>query len=465
MDAGEAWRAPPALLHDPNPGILRGALHSFYDLVWILATCLGLPWLLWKSLRVPGFANMVCERLGRGLSRIPPPTRPRVLVHGVSVGEVKAAVSLVRAIEAAHPAFEVVLSTTTDTGYAVARKLCPANRVVRFPADLSFIVRRFLARVDPALVLLVELEIWPNFLRVANRRGIPVAVVNGRITELSHAHYFVFRDLLPQFNRISLFCVQLPEYAERFRMLGVDAARVLITGNMKADALRLGRVDPGGELAGLLGGAEAEPVLVAGSTHAPEEEIVARAARAAAPRARLVVVPRHPQRATEIERRLSELGFAVRRLSEMRAGQSLGRGGIAVVDTIGELEAIYGLADLVFVGGSLVPHGGQNMLEPAAQGRAVLFGPHVENFSQEATLLIANGAARQVQGEGELQNAIRELLANPGERERMGEAGMRAVEEQRGATERTIRALAALVLEEFARPEAVRSVAGHRLPG
>ncbi len=459
-----AWRAPSAIRHDPNPGLLRAALHLGYDLAWVGAVLIGFPWLLWKGVRGKGFARRVRERLGAGLARLPAPTRPRILVHGVSVGEIKVAAAMVRAIQAAHPALEVVLSTTTDTGLSMARRLCPEKAIVRFPADPSPVVRRFLARVRPALVLLVELEIWPNFLRLANKRGIPVVVVNGRITELSHGKYLGFRHLLPQFNRISLFCVQLEEYAERFLALGVDPARVLVTGNVKADALPTGRVDPGAELARLLGGA-ALPVVVAGSTHAPEEEIVARAWRASGARSRLVLVPRHPERAREIEARLAALGFGVQSLSALRSGEPSDIRRIALVDTIGELEAIYGLADLVFVGGSLVAHGGQNMLEPAAQGRAVLFGPHVANFAQEAALLLSSGAALRVDGEQDLARAIRELLGDEPERSRMGAAAMHVVSGQRGATARTLAVLSGLVLDELSGSPARPAAAGARIPG
>ena len=446
-----APRPAAALRRDPNPGFFRGTLHAGYDLVWLLASVLGLPWLVYKSIRVPAFGRMVRERLGRGLASIPAPTRPRILVHGVSVGEVKGALPIVRALEEAYPDMEVVISTSTDTGLEVGRKLFPANLVVRFPADLSFVVWRFLRRIDPSLVLLFELEIWPNFLRICNRSARPVVVVNGRITEVSHGYYLIFRKLLPQFNRISLFCVQLERYAERFLALGVASDRILVTGNVKADGLPTGDVEPGEELSRLLGGRSDQPVVVAGSTHAPEERLVADAWRAAAPEARLVLVPRHPQRSGEVVSALAEAGFEVQLLSALRAGaEEPDPAQIAVVDTIGELERVYGLADVVFVGGSLIPHGGQNVLEPAAQGKAVVFGPHVMNFSQEVALLAAAGGCRQVADVNELKVALREILADGEARARMGEAARQAVEAQRGATRMTLEALDVLVLERMA---------------
>jgi len=443
-------RFPPALRADPDPSFGRSALHALYDLAWIAFAVLGSPWLLWKSLRTAGFARMVRERLGQGLAAVPRATRPRVLVHGVSVGEVKAARALVEALEERHPGLEVVLSCTTNTGLEVARALYPGHLCVRFPADLSPVVRRFLRHVDPALVILVELEVWPNFLRECNREGRPVAVVNGRITRESHARYLAFKRWLPEFNRISLFCAQSEEYARRFGMLGIDGARVCVTGNVKFDGVRIGPVVPDAELARLVRPLAERLVLVAGSTHEPEELLLAVAARRAAPAARLVLVPRHPVRCPEIVERLRAAGIGCQRLTELRAGARVDPERPLLVDTIGELERVYALADLVFVGGSLVAHGGQNMLEPAAQGKAVLFGPHVENFDQEAALLLAAGACRTVADAAALERELARLLAEPEERARMGQAGIQAVASQRGATRQSLEALEQLGLEALA---------------
>ena len=388
-----------ALRGDPNPGFVRWLLHLVYDALWILAAVLGLPWLLWKAWRVPGFGDMVFERLGRGLGAVPSAQRgrPRVLIHGVSVGEIKGTLPIVRALEARYPELEVVVTSTTKTGLAMARELFPGHVVLRFPADISLVLRRFLRRVEPSLVVLVELEIWPNFLRECNRCRTPVAVVNGRITDWSHSRYLFFRRLMPQFNRISLFCVQLETYANRFRMLGVDPRRVLITGSPKADGLPIGRRDPGEELRRLLGPRDGQLVLVAGSTHEPEELDIVRAWQARARDLRLILVPRHPERSRAVVRELERMGLSPRRLSALREGEERPDPTEPVlVDTIGELERVYGLADLVFVGGSLVEHGGHNMLEPAAQGCPVLFGPHNANFVHESGLLLEAGAAIEV---------------------------------------------------------------------
>lgn len=433
---------PAPILEDPNRGLLRTALHAFYDTVWWVAILLASPWWVGRSLFDPGFRRMVRQRLTLDAPpRAKRAGKRRVLVHGVSMGEIKAAASLVEELASAHPELEVVLSASTDTGLEMARKLYPGHTVVRFPLDPAAVVRRFLRRVDPDCVVLVELEIWPNFLRAANRAGIPIAVINGRITERSHSRYLSFKHLLPQFNRITLFCAQGEEYAARFASLVQGRERILVTGNVKADNLVQGPVEPSAELARLVGAAPGQLVLCAGSTHDPEERLLVGAWRAAAPEARLVLVPRHPRRVPEVIEELRAQGEAPQRLTALRAGEAPERGRPLIVDTIGELEGIYGLSDLVFVGGTLVEHGGQNMLEPAAQGRAVFYGPHVENFLFEAGLLEVRGGGLRLGGRGELAGALAELVTDADLRRRMGAAALAAVEEQKGATRRTLAAL------------------------
>ena len=438
---------PPApIVRDPNPGPLRALLHAAYDLVWVLALVLLSPWWLLRWAFDPAFRSMARGRLGEPVdpaARAPVGDRPRVVVHGVSVGEVLGAAPLVAELRAKHPELEVVITTTTDTGLEVARKKYPDLVIERFPLDASFLVARFLRRVRPTLVVLIELEIWPNFLRNCNRAGIPVAVVNGRITQKSFGQYRVFRRILPQFNRISLFCVQLEEYAERFRELGGRSERVIVTGNMKADGLGTGEIDSDAiaEIARQLGPSEGQKVIVAGSTHSPEELLVCEAWQRGAPDARLVLVPRHPPRVPEVRRELAERGVEVQLLSRLRAGEAPDPRRPAIVDTIGELDSIYGLADVVFVGGSLIAHGGQNMLEPAARGRPVIHGPHVQNFRQEAALLERAGASIVVPDAARLAVELGALTSAPERCLARGAAGRQAVLEQRGATALTLEAL------------------------
>jgi 3-deoxy-D-manno-octulosonic-acid transferase len=440
--AGAPQPVPAPITGDPNPGALRALLHLFYDLTWIAAMLLASPWWLVRCARDARFRRMAGERLTLGLPLLRDEGRRRILVHGVSVGEVKGAAPLVHALEQRFPGIEVVISASTDTGVEVARKTFPGHTVVRFPFDPTWVVQRFLRRLSPQAVVLIELEIWPNFLRICNRRGLPVAVVNGRITDASFSRYHVFRSALPQFNRISFFGVQMEEYAERFRRLGGASERVVVTGNLKADSFgeRAAQQSAGAarELGLLLGLEPGRLVLVAGSTHQPEEGLVAQAWREGVPEARLILVPRHPVRAEAVEAELSSLGFASQRLTALRAGERPDTKRILLVDTIGELEALYALADLVYVGGSLAPRGGQNVLEPAALGRPVLHGPHMDNFRQEAALLHGVGASRTVRDGRDLAAALRALAVDAQRRAEMGSAGRSAVLSQAGATARTL---------------------------
>jgi 3-deoxy-D-manno-octulosonic-acid transferase len=436
--AADSDRAPDALIRsDAHGGFLRSIAYRLYDLAWVIALAAASPWWISRALTDRVFADMLLARAGwRPMPLARDHDRPRVLVHGVSVGETKCVEGLVRAIERRHPELEIVISATTSSGAALARKLHPHLPVVRFPFDVAHVAAQFLARVDPACIVLVELEVWPNLLRAANRRGVPVVIVNGRITAKSAARYARLEKLLPQFDRLSLVAAQDDDYARRFRELGVASPRVRVTGNLKHDALRTESRECAADLRAAVVAAGGARVVVAGSTHAPEERMIASAWSAAAGGSRLVIVPRHVERARGIAR---DLGAQL--LSRVRAGERVDGARPLVVDTIGELEAVYSLSDVVFVGGSLMSRGGQNMLEPAARGKAVLHGPHVEHFAREAALLSQAGASVCVRDEAELASALASLLADDDRRARMGAAARGAVLALRGATERTLEAL------------------------
>ncbi|MEM8711259.1 MAG: glycosyltransferase N-terminal domain-containing protein [Planctomycetota bacterium] len=417
-----------------------------------------LPLFLLCGLFRPRMAKKALSLSTWGLVRLPrsTATHPRVLVHGVSVGEIKASQSLVAAL---RDRYEVIVSAFSDTGLQVARQLYPDLEIVRYPFDFFPLVQRFWRRVGPDFVLLMELEAWPCFLRAANRNGAPVAVVSGRITPESFRRYRMFGQV-PEFERISLFAAQDQAYAARFSALARSSERVVVTGNVKADGLRIEADEE--EVAALrsLRAAAGEPefVILAGSTHEPEELLFVRAAVAALEKvgrpAKLIVVPRHPERSGGVASAIEEeapaqwggaLGgraVGVERLSQLRErGDSGSQGSILIVDTIGELERLYGLADIVFIGGSLIPHGGQNMMEPAAQGCAVVYGPHVQNFLNETAMLEKAGAARRVGDAAGLQAAIADLVVDLDLRLRMGDAARQAVKGERGATKATLEAL------------------------
>ncbi len=420
----------------------RGAAYLLYDGLLALGAAALLPWALVRCTWDPEFRRGLRDRLALGGPALARGGRRRLLLHGVSVGEVVAMRPLVRALLEEESGLELVLSSTTPSGRATARRLWPDLPVRAFPLDLRGACRRFLDQVRPDAVILMELEIWPNFLRVCGRRGIPVAIVNGRITERSMGGYLRVQRLLPQFDRIGLYGVQNELYAERFRRLQVPDERIVVTGNLKYDNLPESGVS----------GSPPEPwrhwfegrvVLACGSTHEPEEREIleAVAARQELSDLVLVFVPRHPDRAGRLLRRLEEGPRPVFLRSRLHVERPLPPGAVLVVDTFGELEAVYRASRVAFVGGSLLPHGGQNVLEPAALGRPVLTGPSTENFGEEVELLRRAGGLRS--GETApllIESGLPWLLSGEQARE-AGECAARALRARRGAARATLAAL------------------------
>jgi len=398
------------------------------------------------------YLHDVPARFGRRSARLG--TAPCVWVHGVSVGEIKAAARLVESIEARVPGVEMLLTATTDTGYRVARERYPGRRVEFYPPDLSFIVEDALDRLRPDLVLLVESEFWPNFLTSVRTRGIPVVLVNGRISARSAARFSYAggfaRSLM---GALALVCVQLPVYAERFRALGVPAERVVVTGNLKLDNVPLVedrvRSDAFARLLGVGVGRGAVPLCVAGSTHPGEERLVGelvQRVRGAGLALRLVVAPRHPGRADAAESDLRRAGLSVVRRSRLVAGSAGPDASSAILlDTVGELEAVYSLADIVYVGGSLVRHGGQNMMEPASLGKPVVVGPHTWNFRGEVDLLSAAGGIAVVDDAASLCTTVLGWLRDPAGAALVGARGRDAILASKGATARTLEVLLPLL--------------------
>lgn len=386
------------------------------------------------------------ERLGR----VPVwagPARP-LWLHAVSVGEVMAATPLARELLARRPDLPLLVSTVTDTGRAVAEQRLPARQFVFFPLDFGWAVGRALDRLRPRLVLLTETELWPNFLAACGERGIPVAVINGRISPRSFPRY---RRVRRWFGRalagVRLFCMQSAPDAERILRLGAPPDRVRVVGNLKYDLPGLTQPpDPEGVRA-RLGLPPGRRLLVAGSTHRGEEEVLLeafQAVRAARGDLCLLLAPRHPERLEEVERLVRRAGLTGVRRSALPA-QPPGEAAVILLDTMGELAGLYAAAAVVYIGGSLVPHGGQNMLEPAAVSRPVLHGPYMGNFSEMRDLFRQAGAAIQVEDGTSLRRELAALLDEPARADRMGEAGRQIVEAHRGATRRTAELLEALL--------------------
>jgi len=361
-----------------------------------------------------------------------------VWVHAVSVGEVQAAAPLVNALLAKLPDVPLVLTTVTPTGRARARALFGGRVEVRYvPIDLPGSVRRFFARVRPQLAIVLETEIWPNLYNRCGRLGIPLVLASARISPRSVPRYRRLVGLFRQALSNGIFiAAQSEQDAERFRSIGASPERTHVVGNIKFDYAHPPNIEAQGrELRQMLGADR--PIWVAGSTHAGEEEVLLaahRRLRERMPRALLVMVPRHPPRFPEVSGWLAQRGAKfVTRTSRAPSAEDTE---VFLVDTLGELLAFYAAADVAFVGGTLVPIGGHNLLEPASLGLPVLAGPNNFNSADIARLLIEGGAVRIVHDAMELANAVEELLADAASRERMGTAGRRAIEENRGAADR-----------------------------
>lgn len=420
-----------------------------FNLLYLTTILLLSPWLFYKSLTTGKYRRGMVRKL-LGLAPMRQGSRPCAWFHGVSVGEIHLLRQVVAAFRRRYPDWECVISTTTDTGYDEACKRFPDTLVFFWPFDFTWAVNRALNRIQPSLILLAEGELWPNFLTAAHRCGIPVAVINGRMSPRSTRRYQLLGKLVrPILNQVSLFLVQNEEYARNFQALGVDPARIHVTGSVKYDGVLTDRNNPRTEeMRRLLNIQSTDLVWVAGSTQAPEEAIaldIFRKARETHPDLRLIVVPRQKDRFDEVAGLLRQSGLPLVRRGKLE-GTVTDRSAIILIDTIGELSAIWGLADVAFVGGSLDgKRGGQNMIEPAAYGAAVIFGPHVWNFRETADRLLFAGAAHKVQDAAGLHDEVLCLLGNPQARQHLGCAAQDLVLNQQGATERTIRFLRLLL--------------------
>ena len=414
------------------------------DLTYAAGAALASPYLLYKAATSEKYRTGYRERLGGVAPR--EGDAPCTWVHAVSVGEMSLARPLVQALEERVPDWDILFSTATHTARATAAKLYPGRRVIYYPLDFSWAVRKAMARVRPSLILLVELELWPNFLAEAERRGVPVAIVNGRVSDRSFPRYRAIRPLVARWlKRVAVICVQNDTYAERLRELGAPPDRVVVTGNLKFDSCPA--TAPGGrdaELAASFGIGPDEPVIVGGCTWPGEDEAlldIYQKLRRETPALRLILAPRQADRFGPVEQLVRRAGLPCVRRTALQAGQRGEPGAVVVLDTLGELARVYGLATLVFVGGSLIPHGGQSTLEPSGAAKPVLFGPHTENFRDVNDELLAHDAARRVASVAELEAALRELLANPAAAADLGRRARQVVDRNRGAARRTLEAL------------------------
>lgn len=427
-------------------------LYLLYSFLLAAGMLLTLPYWLFQVLRHGKYHGGLAERLGRVPVRLTsvggsvPQPGATIWLHAVSVGEVIAVSGLVEELRRRFPQQRVVVSTTTDTGQALARKRFGEGNVFYFPMDFAFAIRPYLNALQPCLVVLAETEFWPNFLRLAQASGARIAVVNARISDRSWPSYRRFRWALRRMlSSVDLFLAQTSEDGTRLQSIGAEPERVKITGNLKFDMTLRPTPPIVEDLRRSLQQAGAGPVLVCGSTVDDEEPLLLKAFEnvlVAHPNAVMILAPRHPERFGAVAGLLDQMGTRWWQRSSWN-GEPIANG-VFLVDTIGELAALYALADIAFVGGSLVPRGGHNILEPAQHGVAIVVGNHTENFRDIVGLFQSRDAVRIIEPT-QLSLIFMELLANEPERAALGRRAAETVRSQTGATLRTVQALERLL--------------------
>lgn len=411
-------------------------MYALYSAMLTLALTAYAPFFLLRRRRT-GYSADFRHRLGRFEPGLP--VEPRCWIHAVSVGEAATAAPLVRGIHARWPTMGIVVTTVTPTGARiVANELGRIATHRYFPLDLPGAVRRALGAVRPRFFVGMETELWPNFLRALAARGVPSMIANGRISDRSFRRYRLVRPFVARaLSRISVFAMQSEEDARRIVALGAPADRVVVTGNLKTD---LAPAESATDWPSLLDIREGDLWWIAGSTHRGEEAAILDVFQRLIPRVprlRVLVAPRHPDRVGEVERLIADRGLRPRRRTTLGAAAAE-RDAVVLLDTVGELADLYRHADVVFVGGSLVPFGGHNMLEPALRRKPALYGPHATNFRDSAALLERAGAAVVVVDADDLEAHMARLLASPETRREMGEAGFAAVASRQGAVAQTL---------------------------
>ncbi len=425
-------------------------MYLLYSLLFFLTLILSTPWWLLQMLRHGKYRSGWSERLGVVPERLLHDDSEHVIwIHAVSVGEVLATSRLAEKLKAQLPAWRIVVSTTTDTGQKLARRRFGANHVFYLPLDLSFAVRAYFRALRPRMLVLVESEFWPNLLHCARLSGASVAVVNARVSDRSLPGYLRFHGLLRRvMANVDLFLAQSEEDERRLVRIGAPQERVQVSGNLKFEIIPPHDSDIAEQFDEALRRAEIGPLIVAGSTLDPEEAVLLAMFDQVAlhyPNAMLVIAPRHPERFEAVADLLEWSGLRFQLRSQWD-GETLSAGGVFLLDTIGELASLYGFADLAFIGGSLVPRGGHNVLEAAQFAKPILVGPSTENFRDIVDAFRRADALRVVTQES-LTATVLGLLNNDQERTALGQRAFEVMRSQLGATDLTTRALLRLLAE------------------
>ena len=422
-------------------------MYWLYSTLLASILVLGTPFWLFQMLRHGKYRAGLWERLGCVPDRLlTPQTGPVVWVHAVSVGEVLAVAGLVAKLRERYPSHRVVVSTTTASGQKLARARFGEENVFYFPLDFAFCVRRYLRVLKPELIVLAETEFWPNFLRLAKSSGAKVAVVNARISDRSLPGYSRVRRWLRRvLANVDVLLAQTEEDQRRLVEIGATPEWVHVAGNLKFDVPPATETEFVMRLRETLVSSESGPVIVCGSTMEGEEPLLLRGFEnvlASHPKAVMVLAPRHPERFDKVASLLDRLGVKYWRRSQWR-GEAVS-GGVLLLDSIGELASAYSLADIAFVGGSLVAHGGHNILEPAQFGVAIVTGVSYQNFRDIVRRFEKNQAVRIV-GAAELPLVFMELVDSPETRKKLGQKALETLRQESGATERTLQALSEIL--------------------
>ena len=426
-------------------------LNIVYAMIMVLLS----PWMLYRMIAQGRYRQGWKDRFGFVTRRYS--QQPCIWIHAVSMGEINAIGTMVRQLERVLPQYEIVISSTTDTGMACARKLYgTTHRIFFFPWDFSCAVRRTFRRIRPELCILMELEVWHNFTALAERFSIPVIVANGRISSgKGFPRYRRIAPLVrPMFARLALVLAQDDQYAQRFRFLGVPSERVQVVGSLKYDTAQPGVEVPGARELAVRLRLDRQPLIwVAGSTGPGEEEIILESfeqlrCTAGLERLRLIIVPRKPERFDTVARLIESHGHRLLRYSDVKADSyhpdAADDTAVILGDTMGDLRKFYYLADVIFVGRSLIPMGGSDMME-AALGPAVVVGPHTENFQQTVTALCRAKAMEIARNAGELTEITRRLLQDRDDAKQMGQRARQVIIDNQGATRRSVAAIAELL--------------------
>lgn len=410
-----------------------------YNLISSVACLVLIPYLYLKRRNKEDSLVWLRERFGLISSdKLVVLNSRAIWIHAVSVGEVMASLPLIKRIKRRYPERGLVLSTVTEAGNLLAQeKARESDSIIYLPFDMSFSVKKALKRIDPAIFVMIETEIWPNLLRTLSKKDIPSIVINGRISETSFKGYKKIRPFMREvFKDISAFGMQTSSDAERIKALGADTSKIGIIGNIKFDQ-PIPQGNPSIEEFKTL--IEGKRLFVAGSTHEGEEEIILyvfEKIKKIHPDLLLLIAPRHIERVGKIEGLLKEKGITYRKKTELVGG--VGEATVIILDTIGELAELYSIASVVFVGGSLVPVGGHNILEPAIHSKPILFGPYMGNFQDMAQIFLEKGAAIQVSDGNQIASELEFLLWDEEASREMGKMAFKVVEENRGAIERAL---------------------------